>query len=187
VTLTIDIAAVVIIFANCVFGWRYGIVGRMIAFAGLYAGVAGASFLGNGIAHYFHGRGNPDDLYAAGWTFVIILGVIVVLVEILGVLYGDRVRSITSLAFDRTAGLIAGGVVGFLEIAVVCLVALSVGNTQPAAGQQNLPGDRGKVASAVNDGLVGGRIASVEPGIKDLFKPALPTDLSSHLAELTSP
>jgi uncharacterized membrane protein required for colicin V production len=187
VTLTIDIAAVVIIFANCVIGWKYGIVGRMIAFAGLYAGVAGASFLGNGIAHYFHGRGTPTDLYAAGWTFVIILGVIVVLVEILGALYSDRVREITSLAFDKTAGVIAGGVVGFLEIAVVCLVALSVGNVQPGPGQQDLPSDRGKVASAVNDGLIGGRIASVEPGIKDLFKPALPSDLSNHLAELTTP
>jgi len=43
------------------------------------------------------------------------------------------------------------------------------------------------VSSAVDDGLIGGRIASVEPGIKDLFKPALPTDLSGHLAELTNP
>ena len=186
-TLTIDIAAVVIIFANCVAGWRYGIVGRMIAFAGLYAGVAGASFLGNGIAHYFHGRGTPTDLYAAAWTFVIILGVIVILVEILGALYGDKVRSITSLAFDRTAGLIAGGVVGFLEIAVICLVALTVGQTQPGPGQQDLPGNRSTVANAVNDGIIGGRIAAVEPGIKDLFKPALPTDLPGHLAELTSP
>jgi uncharacterized membrane protein required for colicin V production len=187
VTLTIDIAAVVIIFFNCVVGWRYGIVGRMIAFAGLYAGVAGTSFLGNGIAHYFHGRGTPTDLYAAGWTFVIVLLVIITLVEILGALYNDRVRAITSLAFDRSAGVIAGAVVGFLEIAVICLVALSVGQTQPGPGQQDLPSDRGKVASAVDDGLIGGRIASVEPGIKDLFKPALPTDLSGHLAELTNP
>ncbi|MGH7747886.1 MAG: hypothetical protein ACREQ5_24465, partial [Candidatus Dormibacteria bacterium] len=63
-TLAIDIAAVVIIFLNAVAGWRFGIVGRMIAFAGLYAGVAAASFLGNGIAHYVHGRGTPNDLYA---------------------------------------------------------------------------------------------------------------------------
>lgn len=186
-TLLIDAAAVVIIFVNAVAGWRFGVVGRMIAFAGLYAGVAAASFLGNGIAHYLHGRGNADDLYAAAWSFVGVMVVTILLVEILGALYGEKVRSMTALAFDRTAGLVAGGVVGFLEIAVLCLVALSVGTSQTAPGVQNLPSDRTRLASAVNDGIVGGRIAGVEPGILDLFKPALPTDLSGHLAELAAP
>jgi uncharacterized membrane protein required for colicin V production len=187
VTLAIDIAAVVIIFVNAVIGWRFGIVGRMIAFAGLYAGVAAASFAGNGIAHYFHGRGTPTDLYAAAWTFIAVLVVVILMVEILGALYGEKVHSITSLAFNRTAGMVAGGVVGFLEVAVVCLVALSVGGTQTGPGVQNLPGDRTKVASAVRDGILGGRILSVEPGVRDLFRPALPVDLPGHLAELTAP
>ena len=186
-TLLIDAGAVVVIFLNGLAGWRFGIVGRMIAFAGLYAGVAAASFLGNGLAHYFHGRGSANDLYAAGWTFVIVIGIVVVMVEILGILYADRVRSVTSLVFDRTAGMIAGGVVGFLEIAVCCLVALSVGNSHPSPGVQDLPSNRTTVANAVRDGIIGGRIASVEPGVQDLFKPALPSDLSGHLAELTSP
>jgi uncharacterized membrane protein required for colicin V production len=187
VTLAIDIAAVLFIFLNAVAGWRYGVIGRMIAFAGLYAGVAAASFVGNGIAHYIHGRGTSTDLYAAAWSFVAVLVVVVVLVEVLGALYGDRIRSITALAFDRTAGLVAGGVVGFLEIAVICLVALSVGSVQVGPGQQNLPGDRTAVANAVHDGIVGGRIYTVEPGVEQLFKPALPRDLPGHLAELTSP
>ncbi len=186
-TLAIDIVAVLLIFVNAVAGWRWGIVGRMIAFAGLYAGVAAASFLGNGIAHYFFGRGSATDLYTSAWTFVGVLAVVVVLVEILGALYGDKVRSMTALAFDRTAGLIAGGVVGFLEIGVICLVAVSVGSIKPAPGQQNLPGDRTAVANAVHSGIVGGRIYSVEPGLQDLFRPALPRDLSGHLAELTAP
>ncbi len=186
-TLAIDIAAVVIIFLNAVAGWRFGIVGRMIAFAGLYAGVAAASFLGNGIAHYVHGRGAAEDLYAAAWTFVAILVVVVLLIELLGALYGEKVRSLTALAFDRTAGLVAGGVVGFLEVGVICLVAVSVGSVKGAPGQQNLPGDRTRVANAVHNGIVGGRIYSVEPGLQDLFRPALPADLPGHLAELTSP
>jgi uncharacterized membrane protein required for colicin V production len=187
VTLAIDIAAVLFIFVNAVAGWRYGVIGRMIAFAGLYAGVAAASFLGNGIAHYVHGRGTSTDLYVAAWAFVAVLVVVVILVEVLGALYSDKVRSITALAFDRTAGLVAGGVVGFLEIAVICLVAVSVGSIQVAPGQQNLPGDRTAVANAVHDGIVGGRIYTVEPGVQELFKPALPRDLPGHLAELTSP
>ncbi len=186
-TLAIDIAAVLIIFVNAVAGWRYGIVGRMIAFAGLYAGVAAASFLGNGIAHYFFGRGSATDLYTSAWTFLGVLAVVVVLVEILAALYGDRVRSLTALAFDRTAGLIAGGVVGFFEIALICLVAVAVGNVKGAPGQQNLPGGRTAAADAVHNGIVGGRIYTIEPGVQDLFKPALPSDLPGHLAELTAP
>jgi uncharacterized membrane protein required for colicin V production len=187
VTLAIDIAAVLIIFVNAVVGWRYGVIRRMIAFAGLYAGVAAASFAGNGIAHYLHGSGTSGDLYSAAWSFVAVLTVVVLLFEVLGALYGDRVRSISALAFDRTAGLVAGGVVGFLEIAVICLVAVSVGIVGVAPGQQNLPGDRTAVANAVHDGILGGRIYTVEPGVQQLFRPALPSDLPGHLAELTSP
>jgi uncharacterized membrane protein required for colicin V production len=187
VTLAIDVAAVLFIFVNAVAGWRYGVIGRLIAFAGLYAGVAAASFLGNGIAHYVHGRGTSGDLYSAAWTFVAVLAVVVILFEVLGALYSDKVRSITALAFDRTAGLVAGGVVGFLEIAVICLVAVSVGSAQVAPGQQSLPDDRTAVANAVHDGIVGGRIYTVEPGVQQLFQPALPRDLPGHLAELTSP
>src|SRR3981189_161565 len=47
--------------------------GGVIAFAGVYGGVAAASFAGNGIAHYFHGRGTPTDLYSAAWTFIAVL------------------------------------------------------------------------------------------------------------------
>jgi len=187
VTLLIDVVVVLLVFVNAAWGWRSGVVGRMIAFAGLYGGVAAASFLGNGIAHYLHGRGSADDIYAAGWSFLAVLGVCVLLVEVLAALYGDSLRSVTSLVFDRTAGLAAGAVVGFLEAAVICLVALSIGNAQSPAGSQGLPNDHTKVASAVNNGLVGGRIASVEPGVRDLFSAALPSDLSSHLAELTLP
>jgi uncharacterized membrane protein required for colicin V production len=186
-TLLIDVVAVLLIFVNAVAGWRFGVVGRMIAFAGLYGAVAAAGFLGNGLAHYVHGRGTANDLYAAAWAFVGVLAVGVLLVEVLAALYGDKLRSVTSLAFDRTAGLFAGSVVGFLEAAVICLVALSVGNAQSAGGTQGLPGDRTRVAAAVHDGIVGGRILSVEPGVRDLFSAALPSDLSGHLAELASP
>jgi uncharacterized membrane protein required for colicin V production len=187
VTLLIDVTAVLLIFVNGVVGWRFGVIGRCLALAGLYGGVAAATFLGNGVADYVHGRGSSNALYASAWAYVAILAVVVILVEILVALYGEHLRAITSLVFNRTAGLVVGAVVGFLEIAVVCLVALSVGNAPQVDPGQLLPGDRTNLADAVRGGILGGRILSVEPGVQDLFSPVLPADLSGHLAELSSP
>jgi Colicin V production protein len=184
VTLLIDVVAVVILLVNAVVGWRSGVIGRCIVFAGLYGGVAGATFMGNGLADYVHGRGTSGSLYASAWAFVVVLAVVVVLVEILVALYGDHLHAVSRLAFDRTAGMVAGVVVGVLEVAVLCLVAVSVGEAQPGGAPPGSPATT--VADSVRNGIVSGRVLSVEPGVRALFSAALPHDLAAHLAELTS-
>lgn len=183
-TLLIDVVAVVILLVNALVGWRSGVISRCVAFAGLYGGVAAATFMGNGIANYVHGRGSSSSLYASGWAFVAVVAVVVVLVEILVALYAEHIHNLSRLAFDRTAGLVAGVVVGVLEVAVLCLVAVSVAEAQPGGTVPGQPGTT--VADAVRAGIVSGRVLSVEPGVRALFSPALPPDLATHLAELTS-
>jgi uncharacterized membrane protein required for colicin V production len=183
VKVVVDIAAILLILLNVFLGWRYGLLRRTIAFAGLFGGIAAASFAGNSISSFFRGSGKPSNLYDSATTYLLVVSGVLVMLEILGALYGDRVRDIVSLAFDRSVGAIAGAFVGFLEIGVICLVMLAVGDSTSAQTGQVLPADRGRAASAVRDGWIGGRIAGSEDFVSNIFSPALPSNLGSHLAE----
>ena len=186
-TLLVDVVAVVLLLVNALVGWRSGVLGRCVAFAGLYGGVAAATFMGNGLADYVHGRGSSGSLYASAWAFLAVVAICVVLVEVLVALYGSHLRGVATLAFDRTAGLVAGAVVGFLEVAVICMVALSVGSAEQGGSLHGLPVGRTTVADSVRAGIISGRVLGVEPGGRALFSAALPRDLATHLAELTAP
>jgi uncharacterized membrane protein required for colicin V production len=180
----VDVGAIVLIALNVFLGWRYGLIRRGIAFAGLYGGVALATFAGDAISNFFRGKGKPDDLYALATTYAMCIFVVTLGLEVLGALYGDKVRDVISLFFDRVAGAVAGAFVGFLEIALICLVMLAVGDATQGNGQQ-LPHDHAKASGAVRDAILGSRIAGSESLVKDIFAAALPSDLSSKLADAT--
>jgi uncharacterized membrane protein required for colicin V production len=180
----VDVGAILLVALNVFLGWRYGLIRRGIAFAGLYGGVALATFAGNSISNFFRGEGKPDDLYAAATTYALCIFVVTLGLEVLGALYGDKVRDVISLFFDRVAGAAAGAFLGFLEIAVICLVMLAVGDANQGNGQQ-LPRDHVKAGDAVRDAIIGSRIAGSEPFIRDIFVAALPSDLSAKLADAT--
>ena len=182
----IDVVALLLLVVNVWLGWKLGVVNRAIAFAGLYGGVAAATFAGNGLAKFFHGSGTPNDLYAAAWTFLAVVAIVQVMLEILGALYHDRVRQVTSLMFDRVIGALAGGALAVLQVSIICLVALAVGDARQE-GATTLPPDRTTASDAVRHGEVGRVIDGMEPGIRRMFAPALPSDLSSHLVELAAP
>ncbi len=183
--LAIDLVGVLLIAANILLGLRYGLLRRGIALAGVFAGVGSATLTGNGIARFFHGSGDPDALYADAWAFIAITFFVIVLVELLGFLYDDKVRRVASLMFDRSAGIFVGAVIGMLEIGLCCLVALAVGRAEPPNVKATLPGDRNTYSAAVQASIIGGRVNGIETGLLDVFKPVLPGDLPSHLAEST--
>lgn len=180
----VDQLVVLLIVGNIVLGYRFGVVGRAAAFAGLFGGVALATFASTSITRFFRGSGAPDDLYAATAIYLSLIALVVVVLEVLAFLYHERMQRVLSLLFDRTAGVLFGGFVGFLEAALVCVVVLAAGHTQPQGGEQ-LPLDRGKLARAVDDSLLGQQVARSQPFVTTLFRAALPSDLAGHLAEAT--
>lgn len=184
--LYVDLIAVLLIVVNILLGWRFGIIGRALALGGLYGGVAAATAMSARLLRMFGGGGAANDLYATAWTFIGVVFGVVVMVEILGALYRDRVEKVISLMFDRTSGVVAGLVVGVLQAAIVIMVALAVGNATTSGPGQNLPTFRGDTASAVNNSLIGSHIAGLDPAVKTFFGPALPPSLSGYLADTTS-
>lgn len=176
----LDILAVLLVAANMALGWRYGLINRGFAFAGLYGGLALATFAGNDLVGFLYGSGKANDLYADAWCFVSLVAGVVVGLEILAVIYRERARSVAALAFDRTAGLLVGGFIGFLEIGVICMVLVAVGSASETA--HSLPPDRVDYKNAVHDGYVVSHIDGAEPFIKGIFAPAIKSDLPAHLA-----
>jgi uncharacterized membrane protein required for colicin V production len=186
-SLYFDLIACFLILLNLALGWRFGIIGRAIALGGLYGGVAAATALGNGLLRFFGGGGAANDLYNGAWTFIGITFGVVAMVEILGGLYRDRVEKVISLMFDRTAGLVAGLVVGLLEVGVIILVAFAVGNAQVAQDTtQQLPSGHQDTAKAVRNSVITSHIAGLDPAMQKFFGPALPQDFSGHLADTTA-
>ena len=184
--LYIDLIAVLLILVNVLLGWRFGIIGRALALGGLYGGVAAATAMSSRLLRLFGGGGAANDLYATAWTFIGVVFAVVVMVEILGALYRDRVEKVISLMFDRSTGIAAGLVVGILQAAVVIMVALAVGTATPSGPGQQLPSLRNATADAVNNSVIGSHIAGLDPAIKAFFGPALPPSLSGYLADTTS-
>jgi uncharacterized membrane protein required for colicin V production len=184
--LYIDLIAVLLILVNVLLGWRYGIIGRALALGGLYGGVAAATAMSARLLRLFGGGGAANDFYTTAWAFIGVVFAVVVMVEILGALYRDRVEKVISLMFDRTTGVVAGFVVGLLQAAVVVMVALAVGTANTSGPGQKLPTFRGDTASAVRNSVIGSHIAGLDPAVTAFFGPALPPSLSGYLADTTS-
>ena len=185
-SLYFDLTAVGLLLINLALGWRFGIIGRAIALGGLYGGVAAAAALGNGLLRFFGGGGVATDLYNSAWTFIGITFGVVFMVEILGALYRDRVEKVISLMFDRTAGMVAGLIVGLFEVGVIVMVAFAVGEAQASSSLEQLPAHHTDTANAVRNSVITSHIAGLNPAMQTFFGPALPASLSGHLADPTA-
>ena len=126
---TADFFLLLVVGVNCYLGWHYGLVRRAIAFAAVYAGTIAAWFVGNPLASTLGSGG----LIANAWGFVAVFAIVVVMVEILAALYCRRAPAAVVVMFDRVTGLVAGLVVGVLELGVLFLVAQAVANAPASA------------------------------------------------------
>lgn len=180
--IVIDVTGIFLILVNIALGIRYGLLRRVFAFGGLFGGVGLATAIGNPVAGFFHGSGTPTALYADGWSFVAIALFTTLAVEFLGALYNDRITSIASLMFDRTAAAVAGLLVGFLEIAICCVIGLAVGRA-PSSDLAPAPSNRATVGNDVRSSVIGGRVNTIEGVITGIFAPVLVRDIPAHLAE----
>ncbi len=180
--ITADMLVILVVAANAWAGWRFGLVRRALAFASIYAAVLAAAYMGNSLASLV---GASDKLTANTWSFVVIFTIVIGMFEIMSALYQDRIQTMIVITFDRVAGLVAGCLVGVLEIGVVFLVAVAMGNAPSPAFGNNIPANYRSASDAVSNATLGEYVVGLQPGLEALFGPVLPSDLSTHLAEGT--
>ena len=170
-----DFLVLALVAANGYLGWRLGIMRRLVSLVGLYVGVLAASNIGNWLAANIA----PHSLYANAWLVAVVL-----LFEALGWAFNDKLQVIVVFVFDRIIGTVGGVVVGVAEALALFLVAFAVAGVSAVASNDAPPG-RGSAAQAISSSTLAGLVARMEPQARAAFGPALPSDLSDHLAQGT--
>lgn len=174
---TADFFLLLVVGVNCYLGWHYGLVRRVVAVAAVYAGTIAAWFVGNPLASTLGFGG----LIANAWGFVAVFAIVVVMVEILASLYADVLRRLIVVMFDRATGVVAGLLVGVLELGVLFLVAQAVAGAPPPATSSGTPANQTTVAVAVDNGVLTQFVVDLEPGLQRLLSPVIPGNLEKRL------
>ena len=173
---TADFVLLIVVGVNCWLGWRYGLVRRAIAFAAVYGATVSAYYVGNPLATTIGSGG----LVANAWAFVAVFGVAMLMIEVLAALYSDTIQKAVVIVFDRVTGVVAGLLVGILELGVLLLVAQAVAGAPPSASTASTV-DRTTVVVAVDNGILTQVVVRLEPGLQTLLGPAIPGNLQNRL------
>ena len=176
--LAADFIVIVVVGINAYLGYRSGLVRRAIALVAVYAAALSAFYVGNSISGAVAG----GTLYGNAWCFAGVFVLVTVMLEILGALYADKISKIIHIAFDRIAGAVAGVIIGVLQLGVIFWVAIAVGNVVPTSSN-HVSTTHADAKNAIENGILGGLVNRLEPGIQSLLRPAIPIDLQDHLSE----
>lgn len=168
-----DALLVVAVAVNAYLGWSHGLIRRLFTALGVFLGVFAATNLGNAVAALVHSH----NLDANAWSFVAIFAFVVIVIEVLGALMNDRLQKIVVAAFDRIGGILLGAVVGVAEVLILFLVAIAVSGA-PSPTHTS-------IAQDINAATLSGQAVRLEPQVRTLFGPVLPSNLSTHLSQNT--
>jgi uncharacterized membrane protein required for colicin V production len=166
-----DALLVIAVAVNAYLGWSHGLVRRLVSVVGVFAAVFAATNLGNAVAAIIHAH----NLEANAWSFVAIFVFVVIVVEILGALMDERLQKIVVAAFDRIGGVLVGADVGVAEVLILFLVAIAVSGS-PSSTHTSMSQD-------IHAATLSGQAVRLEPQMRVLFGPVLPSNLSGHLQQ----
>ncbi|MHB8487763.1 MAG: CvpA family protein [Candidatus Dormibacteria bacterium] len=166
-----DALLVVAVAVNAYLGWSHGLIRRLFTAVGVFLACFAASNLGNAIAALIHSHNQQ----ANAWAFVAVFLFVVIVVEVLGTLLNERLQKVVVAAFDRIGGLLVGAVVGVAEVLILFLVAISVSG--PASTV------RSTMSQDIHAATLSGQAVRLEPQVRTLFGPVLPSNLGDHFAQ----
>src|SRR5260370_34625703 len=105
----LDLIIVSLLFVNIALGWAFGLVRRVVAFAGLFAGVGAATLTSANTSTYIAQTfGITSALWAHVITYTVIVTFAVILFEVLGSVYQRYLDSMIAPSFYRVTGVLAG-------------------------------------------------------------------------------
>lgn len=166
-----DALLVVAVAVNAYLGWSHGLIRRLFTAVGVFLACFAASNLGNAIAALIHAHNQE----ANAWAFVAVFLFVIIVVEVLGTLLNERLQKIVVAAFDRIGGVLVGAVIGVAEVLILFLVAMAVSGTAGAVHTT--------MSQDIHAATLSGRAVQLEPTVKTLFAPVLPTNLGAHFAQ----
>src|SRR6059058_3560806 len=123
----LDLIIVIILLVNVALGWAFGLMRRVVAFAGLFAGIGAATLTSANTSAYIGTTfGIASALWAHVLTYAVIVTLAILLFEVLGAVYQRYLDMLVAPVFDRLTGTLAGAVVGAFEITVTLIVGVGL-------------------------------------------------------------
>jgi uncharacterized membrane protein required for colicin V production len=182
----LDLIIVSILFLNVCLGWAFGLVRRVVAFAGLFAGVGAATLTSANTSTYIaNSFGITSALWAHVITYTVIVTLAIVLFEVLGAVYQRYLDAMIAPAFDRVTGLLAGAVVGAFEVTVMLIVGIGLVNARLPGGYAYPPAFL-TAQDWFNGSLLAPHFYAFEPLTRTIFSLVLPSSISSYFTQLLS-
>ena len=166
-----DALLVVAIGANAYLGWSHGLIRRLFTAVGVFVACFAAANLGNAIAALVHAH----QVDANAWSFVAVFLFVVIVVEVLGALLNERLDKIAVAAFNRIGGVLVGAVIGVAEVLILFLVAISVSGSDATT--------HATMSQDIHAATLSGQVVRLEPQVRTLFGPVLPSNLGDHFAQ----
>ena len=182
----LDLIIVVILLLNVALGWAFGLVRRVVAFAGLFAGVGAATLTSANTSTYIASSfGITSALWAHVVTYAVIVTFAIVLFEVLGAVYQRYLDTMIAPAFDRLTGILAGVVVGTFEVTVMLIVGVGIVSAQLPASYATPPAFQ-TAQDWFNGSLLAAHFYGLEPLTRAIFSLVLPSSISSYFTQLLS-
>src|SRR6266550_1813914 len=182
----LDLIIVAILLLNLGLGWAFGLVRRIVAFAGLFAGVGAATLTSANTSSYIANTfGITSAIWAHVITYTVIVTFAIVLFEVLGAVYQRYLDQLIAPAFDRLTGTLAGGVVGTFEVTVMLLIGVGIVRAQLPASYATPPAFL-TAQEWFNGSLFASHFYGLEPLTRVIFSLVLPSSISAYFTQLLS-
>jgi uncharacterized membrane protein required for colicin V production len=180
----LDLLIVIILVGNVLLGWAFGLVRRIVAFAGLFAGVGAATLTSAHTSTYIaNSFGITSAIWAHLITYTVIVTFAIILFEVLGAVYQRYLDLLVAPVFDRLTGTLAGAVVGAFEITVVLIVGIGAVNTKLPGGYATPPAFL-TIQDWFTNSLFAPHFYGLEPLTRTVFSLVLPSSISTYFTQL---
>jgi len=180
----LDAVIFLILGVNVVLGYQYGIVRRVVAIAGVFAGVGAATLTSANTSTYVAGwLGTGSAIWAHVITYTAIVLFVVILFEVLGAVYQRWINQLIAPLFDRLSGMLGGLVVGSLEVTLLLIVGIGLINTSLPPGYVYPPAFF-SMQQLFYGSLLAPHFYGLEPLTRALFAMVLPGNLGTYFTQL---
>jgi uncharacterized membrane protein required for colicin V production len=180
----LDLIIALILLANVGLGWAFGLVRRIVAFAGLFAGIGAATLTSANTSSYIASTfGITSALWAHVLTYAVIVTLAVALFEVLGAVYQRYLDLLIAPAFDRLTGVLTGAVVGAFEVTVILIIGVGIVSANLPAGTAPPPAFI-TAQDWFNHSLLAPHFYGLEPLTRTIFSLVLPSSISDYFTQL---
>ena len=180
----LDLAIFLILAGNMLLGFWFGVMRRALVFAGLFAGVGAATLTSAQASGSVASTFNIDSaLWAHVLTYAGIVVFAIVLFEILGAAYERWISALISPLFDRMAGVLAGAILGAVEVTLLLILGVGLVNASLPPGYASPPAF-GTMQQLFYGSFLAPHFYGLEPLTRSLFAMVLPSNVGPYFTQL---